>query len=493
MLIELLLLLITLTIAYSLLINKIRGLPPGPPPLPLMGNMRSFDDPMDHTLLRWSKKYGPVFTVWMPGPTVVIADYQILQDSIVKQGDVFGDKSNPVNQMKMLVEGEYGLVQNANHMWKEQRRFALHSLKEIGFLSTSLQESAKSYAQKIVAEWKKEGAEGKPIDVTQNLMYGVANLIWQLAFGRTLNFGDPMLNEVEGEVYKFFVGMAHPCVLFLDVFPQIEFLDSLFGYPIQNLKTAHTNCMNIMHKELDITAKTLNYDEEPRCYADSFFIEIKRREEKGEDTGNFTRHQLARATLDMWSAGFDTTVTSLKFAIHYLMSYPEAQRKMQKEIDEKIGQRQITMEDQKILPYCMAAIVEVQRTANIAEINFTRLTNQEVVIGGHRIPENTAILPQFPSVHVDPEIFERPDYFCPERHINDAGEFVKDPRITPFSMGKRACLGEGLARMELFIFLTTFVQHCSFSSPTLIPPALKTIRGLTRSPEPYNVKVSARF
>ncbi|GMT27560.1 hypothetical protein PFISCL1PPCAC_18857, partial [Pristionchus fissidentatus] len=86
-------------------------------------------------------------------------------------------------------------------------------------------------------------------------------------------------------------------------------------------------------------------------------------------------------------------------AIHYLMSNPEAQRKMQKEIDEQIGQRQISLEDQKHLPYSMAVILEIQRIANIAEINFMRLTNQEIVIRGHRIPKNTAIMPQFPSVH----------------------------------------------------------------------------------------------
>ncbi|GMT21958.1 hypothetical protein PFISCL1PPCAC_13255 [Pristionchus fissidentatus] len=493
MLLELVLLLITLAIAYALFINRVRGLPPGPPPLPLLGNTLALGDPIDQVMLRWSKQYGPVFTAWLPAPTVVIADYKSLQESVVKQGDLFGDRSVPSVQMKMLVDGEYGLVFNGNYMWKEQRRFALHSLKDVGFLSESLQESVKSYSQHIVSDWKKDGADGKEIDVTHNIMYGVANLIWLLAFGRTVQFGDPKLKVVKDEVNKLFVAFVHPCVPFLEYFPYIGILDPLFGYPIRNMKEVSDSCMDIVRKELDITEKALNYDEDPRCYADSFFIEMRRREEKGEPMGNFTRDQLAVAALDMWTAGFETTVTTLRFAIHHLMSRPEIQRKMQKEIDQQIGQRQISMEDQKALPYCMAAILEIQRLANIVEMNFYRETNQDTVIGGFRIPAKTAILPQFPSVHVDPKNFERPDYFCPERHINDAGEFMKDPRIMPFSLGKRQCLGEGLARMELFIFLTTFVQHCSFSSPTLIPPEIKLIRGITRSPELYTVKITARF
>ncbi|GMT27563.1 hypothetical protein PFISCL1PPCAC_18861, partial [Pristionchus fissidentatus] len=373
----------------------------------------------------------------------------------------------------------------------EQRRFALHSLRDVGFLSSTLQESAKTYAQQIVAHWKEIGAEG--VDVTENIMYGVGNIIWQLVFGRTLPFLDPQFNEVNEKIHRFFIDVFHPCVSFLEIFPQIALLDPIFGYPIKRLqKTGEIN-VAMIEKEVERTEKSVNYDEEPRCYADSFLIEMKRREEKGEEMGNFTRKQLALASLDMWSAGFETTVTTLRYAILFMMSHQEIQRKMQKEIDEKIGQRQISMDDQKQLPYCMAAIQEIQRCGNIGELNFFRKTEQQTVIGGHVIPSGTTILPQFPTVHIDPDNFERPDYFCPERHINEAGEFVKDPRITPFSMGKRACLGEGLARMELFIFLTTFVQHCSFSSPTLIPPALKTIRGLTRSPEPFKVKITARF
>ncbi|GMR51113.1 hypothetical protein PMAYCL1PPCAC_21308 [Pristionchus mayeri] len=491
MILELILGVIAFVIGYGYLINRIRGLPPGPPPLPILGNTLSLGEPIDQVMLRWSKKYGPGFTVWIPGPVVVIADHQTLQDTVAKQGDLFGDRALPYNQMKLTVGGAYGLLFEENHMWKEQRRFALHSLKDVGFLSTSLQESVKTYAQQIVADWKRE--EGNPIDVTENVMYGVANVIWQLTFGRTLSFKDPLFHKVEKVIDRWFKEWVHPCMAFLDVFPAIVYLDPLFGYPLKNLRGTTKECLDIIEKELDLTEKNLDMDEEPRCYAESFLMEIKKREMRGEPLGNFTRQQLNVAALGMWTAGFETTVTTMRFAIHHLMSNPDAQKKMQAEIDEKIGQRQISMEDQKLLPYCMAVIQEVQRLPNIGEFNFFRENTEEVAIAGYKIPARTAIMPQFPSVHIDPAHFERPVYFCPERHLNEAGEFVKDPRITPFSIGKRACLGEGLARMELFIFLTTFVQHCSFSSTSLIPPELKCKRGFTRSPLPFKVKVTARF
>ncbi|GMT29247.1 hypothetical protein PFISCL1PPCAC_20544, partial [Pristionchus fissidentatus] len=129
---------------------------------------------------------------------------------------------------------------------------------------------------------------------------------------------------------------------------------------------------------------------------------------------------------------------------------------------------------------------------NIVTINFTRKVSAPVKIEGYDIPAGTGVIPQFTIVHKDEKEFERPDYFYPERHIDEKGEFVKDPRITPFSVGKRSCLGEGPARMELFLYFTSFIQHLTFSSPTKVPPPLNVRVSFTRSPSPYKVIIESR-
>ncbi|GMT29253.1 hypothetical protein PFISCL1PPCAC_20550 [Pristionchus fissidentatus] len=84
------------------------------------------------------------------------------------------------------------------------------------------------------------------------------------------------------------------------------------------------------------------------------------------------------------------------------------------------------MEDQKALPYCNAIIQEVQRLANIVTTNFTRKVTAPVNIEGYDIPVGTGVIPEFNVVHLDENEYERPDFFFPERHIDDKGEFVKD-------------------------------------------------------------------
>ncbi|GMS93677.1 hypothetical protein PENTCL1PPCAC_15852, partial [Pristionchus entomophagus] len=479
-------------VCYSLFINKIKGLPPGPPPLPLIGNLHQFDVDMDKKFFEWKKQYGKIFTIWMPHPTVVITDHKLLQEYIVKDGDKFADRINPKMLMKYLVKGEYGLIFNDNGMWREQRRFALHALRDVGFNNVTIQNTAVDYSHEIISHWKEEGANKQPIDLKMGIMNGVANIIWQQTFGRTLPYDDPIFKKINEYMTEFIVLFSHPIVLGLELIPSIRHLDKLFGSPLQKLTDGNDKMLKILNQELDIVKKDFNEDEAPRCFADAFIGEMRRREAMGEDLGTFTDQQLLVACYDLWGAGFETTVTTLRFIISYMVNHPDVQRKAQAEIDTKIGKRNIQMEDQKELHYCNAVIMETQRLANIVALNFTRMVNAPVTIEGFDLPVGTGVIPEFSIVHLDENEFERPEYFCPERHINEKGEFVKDPRITPFSIGKRACLGEGLARMELFLYFTTFIQHLTFSPASKIPPALNVQIGFTRSPAPFEVTVESR-
>ena len=85
-----------------------------------------------------------------------------------------------------------------------------------------------------------------------------------------------------------------------------------------------------------------------------------------------------------------------------------------------------------------------------------------------------------------------PHTYNPDRWMKD-GSFVKDDRIIPFSLGKRACLGESLARMELFLFTATFLQHFEFLPEVdgQIPP-LEYEPGLLKTPVPFKVRTRER-
>ncbi|VDM24678.1 unnamed protein product [Toxocara canis] len=149
--------------------------------------------------------------------------------------------------------------------------------------------------------------------------------------------------------------------------------------------------------------------------------------------------------------------------------------RMRAEIIDIVGKdRRICMADKLSMPYCTVAVVEIQRRANVLPQNVMHRTVKQTMVSGHCIPANTLVLPQISSVLSDSSLFENPDEFKPERFLQDDGKTPHKASssstellqyVVPFSMGKRQCAGEPLARVKLFLILTTLLQNFILEKP----------------------------
>jgi cytochrome P450 len=81
--------------------------------------------------------------------------------------------------------------------------------------------------------------------------------------------------------------------------------------------------------------------------------------------------------------------------------------------------------------------MEVQRCANIVSVNVQRKTAKDLVIGGHKIKKGSYCLAQISSFHYNPEIFDEPTKFKPERFLDSNNQLLKNDALMPFSLGKR--------------------------------------------------------
>lgn len=233
-------------------------------------------------------------------------------------------------------------------------------------------------------------------------------------------------------------------------------------------------------------------DSQPLDYAEAFLREKRKRDKEGGEH-YFTYLQLRGMCSDLFAAGQETTSTTLAWGFSYILLAPDVQKHLHAELDRVVGSdRLITMDDRPSLPHTNAVIMEIQRLCNLLQQNLLHRTTREVVVDGYTLPKGTTIVPQLSTVHYDEKIFPDPRRFDPERFLDQNGRFKPMAEVIPFSVGKRQCLGESLARMELFLFLANLMNHFKFAVGSQ-PPSLKRSMGITVPCQPFTARIEKRY
>uniref|UniRef100_A0A8C6A450 Cytochrome P450 n=1 Tax=Marmota marmota marmota TaxID=9994 RepID=A0A8C6A450_MARMA len=181
------------------------------------------------------------------------------------------------------------------------------------------------------------------------------------------------------------------------------------------------------------------------------------------------------ATLDKNFQGHGVAMRSIEERIqeeagYLLEEFRKTKDKIHKEINQVIGpHRTPCVEDRVKIPYTDAIIQEFQRLTDIVPMGVPHNVIQDTHFQGYFLPKGTDVFPVIGSVLKDPKYFRYPDAFYPEHFLDEQGCFKKNEPFMPFSSGKRICLGEALARMELFLYFTSILQN--FSLRSLVPVA----------------------
>lgn len=177
--------------------------------------------------------------------------------------------------------------------------------------------------------------------------------------------------------------------------------------------------------------------------------------------------------------------------------YPEIQNRVRNEIHANIGrERPPHASDRAELQFTEAVLFEVQRLASIVSTSVAHRAMKVLTIDGFDIPENAVIMSNFYAVHHDPKLWADPENFNPEANFlrrNSGGQYeiVNTEHLIPFGVGRRLCLGESLARQELWIFFVGLMQRFELKSDPSKPLpssfASASPYGIIRAPLPYQV------
>uniref|UniRef100_A0A673AL93 Cytochrome P450, family 2, subfamily AE, polypeptide 1 n=1 Tax=Sphaeramia orbicularis TaxID=375764 RepID=A0A673AL93_9TELE len=463
--------------------RRLTGFPPGPPALPIVGNIFTLDHKRTHeSMTELAGRYGDVYSMRMGQRWVVVLNgFEAVTQALVTQGDSFSDRPS-IPLYDDIFHG-LGVILSNGHMWKQQRRFALSTLKYFGFGKKSLEPMILeefTYVAKEISAYK-----GKPFNPHLIVNNTVANIICLLVFGHRFEYGDEQFKKMMKLFEQSIQIQVSVLAELYNAFPQL--MRCLPG-PHQKFKRINEELKDFVRTEVKDHKQKWD-PSDLRDFIDYYLNEIQM--SKGQDDSTFDEECLIMSVLDLFGAGSETTSTTLRWAFLFMVKYPEIQERVQAEIDSVIGQsRPPSVDDRADLPYTDAVIHEIQRMGNIVPLNLPHVTNRDVHLRGYTIPKGVTIIPNLTSVLFDKREWKTPFTFNPGHFLNEEGKFEPSDEILQF--WKRLCLGENLARMELFLFFTSFMQHFTFSMPPGVKPVLDYRFGITLSPVHYEICAKPR-
>uniref|UniRef100_A0A8C3FSP2 Cytochrome P450 n=1 Tax=Chrysemys picta bellii TaxID=8478 RepID=A0A8C3FSP2_CHRPI len=420
-----------------------RNLPPGPTPLPFVGNILQLDTKaLAKSILKFRDVYGPVFTLQLGSErAVVLCGYAAVKEALVDHGKEFGGRGNMATAAR-ITKG-FGLLFANGERWRQLRRFSLAALQEFGPGQRSVEERIQEEAHRLVEEFRK--TKGSPFDPTFFLSRSASSVICSIVFGQRFDYADESFLDLLAKTNQVFVRLSSTWGQLYGMFSWVmRFLPGAHKQIFRDLEDINSFILE------RIKAKQASLDRDnPQDFIDCFLLQMEK--EILNPATEFHLRNLVLTAFNLFFVGTELVSSTLRYGLLVLLKHPEVEEKMTQEIDRVIGRSRVpAVEDRSRMPYTDAVIP------------------RDPEVQGYAIPKGTEVFPVLSSVLRDPGRFRDPERFDPGRFLDEQGRLKANEAFMPFSTGKRSCVGQELARMELFIFLTAILQNFTLKSP--VPP-----------------------
>uniref|UniRef100_A0AAT9UTP2 Cytochrome P450 3637B1 n=1 Tax=Maconellicoccus hirsutus TaxID=177089 RepID=A0AAT9UTP2_MACHI len=453
-----------------------KNFPNGPLLLPIIGSAWTIPGKgMEYLIPKWKKKYGNIIGHKLCNEKLVV---------LCESEDIIEGLKHPNFQgrfhskflMQRTRNKPLGFFFGDDETWSEVRRFTLRYLGVIfnTHLETILHDELLQEFSVI--------RNGEIHEINGMFMKTPLNVILRIMTGTRRKDYSHQIDDLQKKTEKaFMIGRVTGIEL---VYPLLK---RLFHNDVQ------IDAINATHKFLKDRLEEHRKSFDPldiKDYTDAFINESEKEIELYGKINHFTDDEFLSCGIDLLQAGNESTGKTIQFIFMYVAMNEEIQNKLHNEIDEIIGkERYPELSDRINMPYLEATIYEGMRINPIAPIGVAHRVTENTNFKGYFFEKDTLIIFALKYAMHDPEKWQNPDEFMPERFINSDRSKKKIPN---FGLGKRSCIGEVLVKNFMFIYLAHFFQKYSIKLPHGYKPCTIPILGITNGPQPFKLVITER-
>ncbi|RPD67493.1 cytochrome P450 [Lentinus tigrinus ALCF2SS1-7] len=473
-----------------------RRMPPGPPGVPILGNI--FDVPKNMPWFKfteWKQQYGPIFSLNMAGqPVVVVNSHKVTADLFDRRSNIYSDRPRFVMASEILTGGIFMVFSGYTEVWRKMRR-AGHE----GFNLRASEQHQPMQARE---------AGLTVLDIIQHpdawddrLKQATASSILTAVYGwpRISAKDKPVIQRIHAHTARIASAVV-PGRFLVDIIPAMKYLPTRIAKWKREGLDWHERETEMFEQFNQGVSDRVAKGESPTCFVASL-IETEQRH-------GLTKKEAAWLAGIMFSAGAETTSASMMNFVLAMLLFPDAMRKAQAELDAVVGRDRLpSFEDRKDLPYIRALVKEVLRWRPVGPLAVPRRVTEDDWYEGYLIPKGTMVIPNVWGMNHDPEIFPDPEAFRPERFLDDeTGTMDVAPPDThgmghvTFGFGRRICVGLNFANQALFINFAAILWAMDISKAVdatgreITPDPNDLVdAGVVVGPAPFPCKMTPRF
>ncbi|KAK7462289.1 hypothetical protein VKT23_007889 [Stygiomarasmius scandens] len=422
--------------------------PPGPRGVPVFGNIFQLNPANPwRTFTKWAETYGPIVYVNAGGqPIVLLNTKKVAEDLLENRGPKYSSRPRLVVSAEMC--GNSNIAMLTGERWRKMRRTSEHAL---GVRSSSNYYDIQSSESALLAHGLLHQTTKWDSHIERAFSSMILSILYDQPVIRSLN--DPSVVFMN-EVVEVLSNATVPGAYLVDIFPILEHLPRcLSGW--RYTAERYFQKFDSRFQQLFLTIKDkVTSGQEQRSSFCSTLAESQKQH-------TMTDRECAWLSGILYTAGHETTATTLMWFIFAMILHPHIQQRAQRELDQVVGQSRLpSFADAKHLPYVQAILKEILRWRPAIPFGVPHAIEEDDYYEGYYIPKGSICIASSWSINRDPNVYgSNADEFHPERHLDENGHLRDESSEGHFSygFGQRICVGRHVANNSLFIAMATIL------------------------------------